>query len=400
MGVFDTIKRVSQSVKRVTIDGSLGNILISGGSKKGADAVIKQFSIDSVNNDHGLVFFRDCRTGICPYPSFVPSDQMIYRINCSSNSSNGQINAFKGMTETEINSYFVKIFDMYNEIDKSSKMNYQSYIALLRSLARKEGKTVRINNLSDFPIEELDSLNSKYCSGLEYTRNDRFLNSMRAEISGLESYFYDFSINSAGRVLSGEKSIEQILSAKPIIEVILDFAGNPEESTIILVALIDSICRTDFSKASVSGVNTVVNGAPNSILINSGLQKIINNSNNCKVLFDVQDISNLAETSNEWIDIVDSYFFFRQSSNSNKEFCSLFFGEYEKKKESVTKSNSSPSFWDILNGSSNNSSRQKSTTVTKEKERVYPPEVFATLPENRAVFYNKRKNEHTYLNVF
>ena len=161
-------------------------------------------------------------------------------------------------------------------------------------------------------------------------------------------------------------------------------------------AIIDAISRADFTSAPVSGINTVVDGAPNSFLIDSGLQKLIKSSKSIKVLFSVQDISNLVETSNEWIDYADSYFFFRQNSNNNKEFCSAFFGEYEKKKETVTKTVNAPSFWDILSGKGGDTNRQKSTAVSKEKERVYPPEVFASLPDNQAIYYNKKNNEHTY----
>lgn len=116
-------------------------------------------------------------------------------------------------------------------------------------------------------------------------------------------------------------------------------------------------------------------------------------------MYTIQDISNLVEASNEWIDYADSYFFFRQNSNKNKEFCSEFFGTYERQKETVTNGVSNPSFWALLSGRGS-SSKQSSTSITTEKERVYLPEVFAGLPDNQAIYYYKKNNEHMYLNVY
>ena len=399
MGLFSFIKKATRSSRRVSIDTTLGNVLIAGGSKKGAESVIRNYAIDSVNKNIGVVVFRDQDNGISSYPSISSTSRMIYEVDCADNSTTEQIDIFSGMSDIEINSYIIKLFDMYSEMDKSKKMSFQNYIALLRSLSKKAGKKVKLDNLADFPIEEVETYNSMYCSGMELTRNDRFLSSIRTEIRELESYFFDFSSNVAGYILSGNKSLEQIFKIKPIIEISLDFSRKPEESTLIMAAIIDAIGRINLSATTVTSVNTIVDGAPNDILINSGLQKLIKSGNGLNVMFTIQDISNLVETSNEWIDYADSYFFFRQNSNKNKEFCSEFFGTYEKQKETVTTGVSNPTFWDRMSGRGS-SSKQSSTSITTEKERVYLPEVFAGLPDNQAVYYYKKNNEHMYLNVY
>lgn len=396
---MNSIKNAIRGTRCKSIDASLGNILITGGSRSGAEAVIRNYAIDSVNKNIGILVFRDQTAGISSYPSISSSGSLIYDMDCSENSTTGQIDILAGMSDSEANSYIIKLFNMYNELDTTKKMSFQNYIALLRNLAKKAGKKVRLNNLAEFPIEEIENYNSLYCSGTEQSRNDRFLNSIRPEIRELESYFYDFANNIAGEILSGTSSIEQIFKTRPIIEISLDFARNPEESTIIMAAMIDTVSRINFSMTSVTGVNTVVDGAPNDILINSGLQKLIKSGRNFNVVYTVQDISNLVETSNEWIDYADNYFFFRQNSNKNKDFCSEFFGTYERRKETVTKGVNNPSFWDLVSGRGG-SSRQNSTSVTTEKERVYLPEVFAGLPDNQAVYYDKKHNEHMYLNVY
>lgn len=399
MGLLSLIRSAKRSTRQVSIDTSMGNVLIAGGSKRGAETVMRNYAIDSVNNNIGVVIFRDQSNGISSYPSISSSSRLIYDVDCSDNSTTEQIDIFAGMNDVEINSFIIKLFDMYNEIDKTKKMSFQNYIALLRNLAKKAGKRVKLNNLADFPIEEIETYNSVYCYGMELSKNDRFLSSIRSEIRELEAYFFDFSNNVAGYVLSGNKSLEQIFKIKPIIEISLDFSRKPEESTIIMAAFIDAICRINFSITSVVGVNVFVDGAPNDVLINSGLQKLIKNGGSFNVIYTVQDISNLVETSNEWIDYADSYLFFRQNSNKNKEFCSEFFGTYEKQKETITKGVSNPSFFDRMSGRGS-SSKQSSTSITTEKERVYGQEVFAGLPDNQAIFYYKKTNEHMYLTVY
>ena len=202
-----------------------------------------------------------------------------------------------------------------------------------------------------------------------------------------------------GYVLSGTKSLEKIFQLKPIIEISLDYSGKPDESRIIMSSVIDAINRFNLSLSTVSSINVIVDGAPNDILTESGLHKLIKGGRGFNALYTIQDISNLVEKSNEWIDFADSYFYFKQTSNKNKEFCSEFFGTYEKRKESVTKGTSNASFWDRMNGHGG-STRQDSKTVTYEKERVYLPEVFSGLPDNQAIFYSKKNNEHTYLTVY
>ena len=400
MGFLSFIREATKSGRKVSIDASLGNVLVSGASKKGAEQIMRNYAIDSVNKGYGVVIFRDSENGISTYPSITTSSRMVCEIDCTDiGSISEQIDVFSGMSDADVNSYIIKIFDMYNEIDKTKKMSYQNYISLLRSLAKRAGKRVKLSNLTDYPIEEVEDMNLKYCSGMEQARNDRFLNSIRTEIRELEAYFFDFANNVAGNILSGTKSLEEFFKFKPIVEVSLDFSRKPEESSLIMSAMIESIGRFNLSVASVGSVNVIVDGAPNDILISSGLQKLVKGGRGFNVLYTIQDISILVEKSNEWIDYADSYFFFKQNSNKNKEFCSEFFGEYERKKETVTKGVSNPTFWARVSGKGS-SSKNSSTSVTYEKERVYLPEVFAGLPDNQAIYYFKKSNEHNYITIY
>lgn len=399
MGFLSFFKGTARSSREIVIDSSLGNVLIAGSSKRGVETIMKNYAIDALNNGCGVVIFRDNNTGFSSYPAISTSARLIFDVDCTDNSTTEQINIFAGMTDADINTYIIKLFNMYNEIDKTKKMSYQNYISLLRLLANKAGKRVKLNNLVDYPIEEVENFNLMYCTGMEQARNDRFLNSIRTEIRELEAYFFDFSNNLAGYILSGNKSLEQIFNFKPIIEISLDFSRKPEESALIMSAIIDAIERFNLASTNVKSINVIVDGAPNDILISSGLQKLIKGRRGFNVLYTIQDISNLVEQSNEWIDYADSYFFFKQNSNKNKEFCSAFFGEYEYQKETITKGVSNPTFWDRMSGRGT-SSKNSSTSVSVEKKRVYLPEVFAGLPDNQAIYYFKKLNEHNYITIY
>lgn len=139
MGIFSFIKSATRSSRRISLDASLGNVLIAGNSKRGAEVVMRNYAIDSVNKGYGVVIFRDLDVGMSSYPSITSSSRMIYEVDCSDNSATEQIDIFAGMNDTDINSYIIKLFDTYNEIDKSKRMSFQNYIALLRSLAKKGG---------------------------------------------------------------------------------------------------------------------------------------------------------------------------------------------------------------------------------------------------------------------
>ena len=390
MGLFSLIKGGSRKAKDVALDSSMGNILITGFSKKGPEEIIRSYAIDALDNNSVLIVFRDQATGYSVYPSVTSSLNYVYEIDCADNSTTKQIDIFAGYNESEINNNIIKLFDQYSEIDKTKKMSFTNYIALLRGLAKKSGKNVKLDQFIDYPIEEVEDLNFKYASSpMEQSRNDRFLSGIRANISELESYFYDFSQNVLGYIFSGNKSFDVIFSQKPIVEISLDFSGKFEESKIIMSTMVEALLKTNVFAMGKTGIKVIASEVPNEILIESGLQKLIKNNKTFGVLYTVADISSLIDQSNEWIDFADTYFFFKQTSNKNKDFCSELFGEYEKEKESVTMYNTKLFFYD-----------SKDKTKTLEKERVYPPEVFSGLQDNQAIYYNKLKNEHIFLNVY
>lgn len=401
MGLLSWIKPPTTRSNIVNIDASLGNVLITGGSKKGIETLIKNYAIDSLNRNYGLVIFRDQNTGINSYPSIVSSGRSIYEIDCTDNCTTEQLDILAGLNDNDTNAMIIKLFDSYNEIEKSKKMTYLNYIALMRNLLKKAGKTVKINELVDYPIEEVENLNLRYCANnpMEQSRNDRFLNSIRTDITNLESYFYDFSQNVLGYVFSGNRTIDMALRTKSVIEISLDFTRKPDESKIIMATVIEAINKCNLNVSGKQSINVIVDGVPNEILIESGLQKLIKGGKGYNALYTVQDISNLIESSNEWIDYANSYFFFRQNSNKNKEFCSEFFGTYEKEKVTHNQGKTSASFWDRVSGRGG-TSYNGGTSVTYEKERVYLPDVFASLPDNQAIYYLKDSNEHNKLNVY
>lgn len=396
MGIFSLIKGSMASNKIVTIDSSLGNVLITGNSPRGSETIMRNYAIDTINQGGAVVIFRDSRNGFNAYPSVVNSNTMIYEINNEEGAITESIEVLSCFSDSECNQYIINMFDKYSEIDKSKRMSYQNYIALVRNLLKKRGRQIKLSDLERYSIEDIEDLNSSVnMPDTERNRNERFLNSIRPDIRELEAYFYDFSNNSVGEILSGNKTLEKILATKEVVEVSLDFTSKPKESEIIMTAIIDNICKLNYSAAKKSSVSVIVNEVPNECLIESGLNKLIKSTRNCSVLYTVTDISNLIEKSNEWIEYADSYFFFKQNSNKNKEFCSEFFGTYERTK--VSNTYNAPTFWSAIQGKG---SASRGTTTTTEKERVYLPDVFANLLENQAIYYFKSTNEHSRLTVY
>lgn len=396
MGIFNLIKSSKANTRSIAIDSSLGNVLIAGNSVRGSEIIMRNYAIDTINQGGAVVIFRDSQNGFSAYPSVVASGSMLYEINNEEGVVTEGIDILSCFSDSECNQYIINLFDRYNEMEKSKRMSYQNYIALVRTLLKKRGRQIKLNDLEKYSIEEVENLNcSLNIPESERNRNERFLNSIRPDISELEAYFYDFANNSAGEILSGNRTLERILASKEVIEISLDFASKPKESEIIMCAVVDNICKLNCAAANRSFVSVIVNEAPNECLIESGLNKLIKSTRNCNVLYTVTDISGLIERSNEWIEYADSYFFFKQNSNKNKEFCSEFFGTYERKM--VSKSHSTPTFWSRMQGEGFSSN---STTTTTEKERVYLPDVFAGLMENQAIYYFKKTNEHSRLTVY
>lgn len=396
MGIFDLLKGSTTSNRIVNIDSSLGNVLITGNSPRGIETIIRNYVIDTLNQGGAVVVFRDSRNGYSVYPSAVSSRSMIYEIGNEEGTLTESVDVLSCFSDAECNQFIINMFDKYSEIDKSKRMSYQNYIALVRNLIQKRGCRLKLSDLERYTLEDVEDLNASVSmSETERNRNERFLNSIRPDMRELEAYFYDFSNNSIGEILSGNRTLGNILATRAVVEVSLDFTLRPKESVIIMLAIVDNICKLNCLDSRRKMVPVIVSEVPNECLIESGLNKLIKANGNHKVLYTVADISNLIEKSNEWIEYADSYFFFKQNSNKNKEFCSEFFGTYERTK--VSKSRTTPTFWEAIQG---RGASTKGTTTTTEKERVYLPDVFANLLENQAIYYFKSTNEHSRLTVY
>ena len=278
-------------------------------------------------------------------------------------------------------------------------------------LIKLAGKTPKINELSSYTIETLEDINSRaHIPDAEKNLNERFFDGVRGDVAVIESYLYDFANNNAGFILSGDSSLEQIVSRGKIIEVSLDFSTRKEESELLLSILFDKLYKFDYSKVGINQLVVVLDELPNETLIKAGAEKMFMNAAPCHIVLSVMDVAMLAEKSNVFIDKPDSLFFFQQQSNKNQEYCSEFFGNYEKTKVSTTQtsgtntSRTRSSLWDYWNdrGTSNKTrgtSSSVSYTSTTEKERVYLPDVFKNLPENQCIYFFRKDKSHNYLNI-
>lgn len=391
--------------KMITIDESLGNVLLTGNSRKGKDLIISNYSIDMLNNGSGCIIIRNTYNGFSAFQNITTQNSMIYGIDTSDGAFTEQIDPFGNLNESQIVELIFNIFNKYIEFDASLKMKFKQYVSKMIKLVRAQGKKIQLNELYQYTIEKLEDMNMhSRLSDIEKNQNERFFDSIRQDISILESYFYDFSNNNIGFILSGNKTLEQIINNGKIIEISLDFSTRKEESELLLAIITDKICKLNYGTIG-KRVVVVIDEIPNDSLLKCGFDKLMMTHDIYRMVYSIMDIASLAEKTNVFIDKADSLFFFQQQSNKNQDFCSEFFGTYEKQKISQTHSNESSygktnsRSWENGNSYGRNSSRSSSnsTTYTTEKERIYLPNVFKNLPENECIYFFRSNKTHNYL---
>ena len=391
----------------ISIDGSLGNVLLAGNSRTGKDCIIRNYAVDMLNNGSGCIIIRSTYDGFSAYPAVTSQRSLIHGIDTGDGAFTEQLDPFGDLNESQMVELMFNIFNKYIEFDTSLKMKFKQYVSKMIKLTKAYGKTLQLNELSEYTIEKLEDMNARSrLSDSEKNQNERFFDSVRQDISVLESYFYDFANNNVGFVLSGNKTIEQIISSGKIVEITLDFSTRKEESELLLSLLTDKIYKLNYAAIG-NNVTVIVDEVPNDSLLKCGFDKLMMTPDRCHMVYSIMDIASLAEKTNVFMDKADSLFFFQQQSNKNQEFCSEFFGTYEKQKVSQTQT-SGTSYgksrswgWDSDTNYGRNSSRSSSssTTYTTEKERIYLPDVFKNLPEKQCIYFFRSNRTHNYLNL-
>lgn len=391
----------------INIDESLGNVLLAGNSRKGKDRIISNYSIGMLNNGAGCIIIRSTYDGFSAFQNITTQSSMIYGIDTGDGAFTEQIDPFGNLNESQMVELIFNIFNKYIEFDASLKMKFKQYVSKMIKLTKAYGKNLQLNELCQYTIEKLEDMNARSrLPDAEKNQNERFFDSVRQDVSILESYFYDFANNNIGFILSGNKTLEQIINSGKIIEITLDFSTRKEESELLLSILTDKIYKLNYGAIG-RGVAVVVDEVPNESLLKCGFDKLMMTSDKCHMVYSIMDIASLAEKTNVFIDKADSLFFFQQQSNKNQDFCSEFFGTYEKQKVSQTQTTgssygkSSSWGWNSDSNFGRNSSRSNSssTTYTTEKERIYLPDVFKNLPENECIYFFRSSRTHNYLTL-
>lgn len=393
--------------RTITIDESLGNVLMAGNSRKGKDLIMSNYAIGMINNGAGCIIIRSTYDGYSACPNITTQRSMVHGIDTGDGAFTEQFDPLGNLNESQMVELIFNIFNKYIEFDASLKMKFKQYVSKMIKLTKAYGKSIQLNELCQYTIEKLEDMNARSrLSDVEKNQNERFFDSVRQDISILESYFYDFANNNIGFILSGNKTLEQIINNGKIIEITLDFSTRKEESELLLTILTDKIYKLNYATIG-RGVAVIVDEVPNDSLLKCGFDKLMMTPDKCHMVYSIMDIASLAEKSNVFMDKADSLFFFQQQSNKNQDFCSEFFGTYEKQKVSEThtfgSSHGSSSSWNWDSGSTygRNSSHNSSnsTTYTTEKERIYLPDVFKNLPENQCIYFFRSSRTHNYLNL-
>jgi len=410
LSIFGKSKQPAKKSTYISINGSLGNVLISGNAKHSKGIIFNNYLLSFYNNSGGCIIIRDAGSGFSAAPTITTQSHMVYDIDTGDGAFTEQFDPFAGLNDSQTVELLFHIFNKHSEFESSFKMKFKQYLSKLVYFIKLSGQTVKLNQLHTYTIEKLEDINARArISDLEKHQNERFFDSIRQDVFVLESYFYDFSNNNIGFIMSGNQSLEQIISTRKILEISLDFSTRKDESELLLSILTDKIYKFDCAKARVNDLALAIDEIPNEVLLQSGFDKLLTIPNKCHTAFSVMDISMFAEKSNIFIDRADSLFFFQQQSNKNQEYCSEFFGTYEKTKVSSTNTygsssgESHSSAWDYWNGNGSRSHNSGSTqsnsyTTTTEKERIYLPDVFKILAENQCIYFFRQNRTHNYLN--
>ena len=399
-GIFSNTPALYNSGGVISIDNNLGNIALIGNSPRAVSSVMRNYSIDALNNNKAVVVLRNSANGFSAYPTVMSTRRTMHEIDVCEQQSAEQYDGLAGYSDKEKETAIIQLMEVFGSIEPSKKVRYQNYISIIRSLLATRGKKLRLNELYLYNVDEVETLNATArISDAERMRNERFLSSFRTDLIEFETYCFEFERNITGHIMSGTKSLEDIFASKQLIEFSFDFKSNKDDSNVLLKAVVNSLCKFNAAAAGKNGLVVVINEIPNESLISAEVQRLIKNLPGCRVVYSIADISKLVEESNDWIEYADSYFFLLQTSDKNKEFSSAFFGTYEKQKVTTNTGRSDPTFWDRL-ANRGSSSRTSGTSVTTEKERVYLPEVFSTMPPNEAIYFFKSSNSHNRITLF
>ncbi|MBE6530032.1 MAG: hypothetical protein E7680_05485 [Ruminococcaceae bacterium] len=415
MGLFGNLfgknRAVASQTNYISIDTSLGNVLLSGNSPLGKSSIFRNYAISVLNQGDGCIILREANTGFAAVPNVVSSQMSVYGVDISDGAFTEQFDPFAFLNEAQTVELLFSILNRYIEFEPTFKMKFKQYLSKMVHLLKISGHPIKLNELVRYNIEELEDINAHAnIPEAEKSMTERFFDSVRQDISILESYFYDFSNNNVGFILSGNQSIESVLRSGKVFEISLDFSTRKEESELLLSLLTDRICKIDYNKANINSVAVFTDEIPNDTLMKAGFDKLLMTSGRCHMVYSIMDVASLVEKTNVFVDKADSLFFFQQQSNKNQDFCSEFFGTYEKQKISTTQTSGTSrggnrsSAWDYWNGrgsSSRNWGNNQSTsyTTTQEQERIYLPNVFKDLAENQCIYFFRSDRSHNYLTV-
>jgi len=405
MGLFtDLFGSTPQPTNKIIhIDTNLGNVAIVGNSTPAKETLFANYGIDAYNKEAAIFVFRDAKIGMATYPQMSPSANCICEVDNSDNATTEQFDALAHCrTESDKNEAIIKLFDTFSPIEPSKKMTYSTYIDIMRKLLKLSGKNVRINELYNYSIEDIDNLNRRSAlPQIDKDRNERSLNSFRSDAIGIESYFRVFAENTIGYIMSGTKTLDKFFQTKDFMEVTFDFSSKQKDSEILLSAFIDNILKYNFSASRKNKIFVIADEIPNDALVNTGFIRLLKMTN-CHVIFSISNIAGLVKISNDWVDKVNCFFFLCQNSNENTEYCAKMFGEHEVRKpiESDGRTTEAPSLRN-LGGllQTTKPTVNKQTTWQIVKEYVYPPEVFAQLGDYETIYYNIKDKEQCRLTL-
>lgn len=361
---------------------TLENCIMMGNASGGPKSVMRNYSIDAANKGHAVVVFRRAAGfSLCP-GDLARSD--MFSMSTKYGDAAQKLDMFAGLSDEEKARKIIEICRIYAPIDAMRLPMYEGYIRLMVSLLRLKGVNIKLDQLGDYDIDDIRDINNnpRYVPNPTIkNRNNNLLNAITKEYMNLQGIFSALSFGQIAPMLSGTDSLEKVLDDYPVVEITLDVDNNPDESVILMDAIIDRLCSLNLGRMTKKQVYVVADQLPIDIMKKSTMNRLLTLKSYCHMLYAVTDISTLVEGDSDWHANCDTYMAFHQNSPKNMEYCSNMFGT--KKRMQI----------DLF------SSGRLGFNLRWVEEPIYRTNVFSGLPDNVCIYMTKKTGQHCRLTV-
>ncbi|MEY8189903.1 hypothetical protein AB4X15_09635 [Peribacillus simplex] len=383
--ILNNITGANYNPSVVDISKTLGNVLLSGGNGKGQVTFLQNALYQSlIKQNIPILIITNKQSSFSQnvdyhkFCNLLNNNKQIWNFDLTNQENTDSLNPFKEMNYVDSKDFIMDLFSQFSELDKEQYLRFSRYISSIFKLVDDKNK-LNFNNLLDYEVNLLKVMvNKKVLPDNEKNRILRYLDTAYDDFIMIETYFDLFIQSGISNMLSGEKSIADIMNNEEVAVFKLDQYNSKKSSDTILKAILKLILK------SIPAVNTFKGALI--ILEDIRFEEIndlcsllkLDKSYQINTVFTVDDVPTLIrENGNSIIDSCDTCVVFNQNSNENCIYWSDYFGSYNSFDRSYSYSMDSSDL--VIDG----------MTTRNQVKPIYRPEVFRNLKENEAIVYVK-----------